>query len=215
MAAGDEIVAADNDGAGGTQQVRNDSSIEETAPLLDQRVRQRDDNEEEQDKPSSGTGSLANELVRIGKNSLPVVLAYSLQNSQQAISVLIVGRRSPEDLATASFAYMWAMSTAWLIALGGTTALDTLGSASHTAAAGDVHDLGVLLQRTFVVLTSLYAPIMVLWAFAEPVFLALGQNAQIARDSARFLWCLAPGGLGYVYFECMKKFVQAQGTFET
>lgn len=49
------------------------------------------------------------------KGSVPVILAYTLQNSLQTISVLIVGRLSPEALATAAFSYMFAMASAWLI----------------------------------------------------------------------------------------------------
>ena len=144
------------------------------------------------------------------KGSIPVILAYALQNSLQTVSVMIVGRGSPEDLATAAFAYMFAMATAWLIALGGTTAVDTLGSSSFTGSK-DRHDLGILLQRAFIILGLFYIPVVILWVFSEPLFKALGENAQLSRDSHRFLCCLIPGGLGYIYFEAMKKYLQAQG----
>jgi MATE family multidrug resistance protein len=144
------------------------------------------------------------------RGSLPVVLAYALQNSLQTISVLIVGRLSPEALATAAFSYMFAMATGWLIALGGTTAIDTLASASFTGSKNP-HDLGIILQRSFVVLSLFYLPVAILWFCSEPLFKALGQEDYIARDSAKFLSVLAPGGLGYVYFEATKKFLQAQG----
>lgn len=144
------------------------------------------------------------------KGSVPVILAYTLQNSLQTISVLIVGRLSPEALATASFAYMFAMATAWLIALGGTTAIDTLASVSFTGSQNP-HDLGVILQRSLIVLGVFYIPVCVLWGFSEPVFNALGQEAYIARDASKFLIILIPGGLGYIYFEALKKYLQAQG----
>ncbi|KAF2666825.1 MATE efflux family protein [Microthyrium microscopicum] len=143
------------------------------------------------------------------RGSIPVILAYALQNSLQTVSVLVVGRLSPEALATAAFSYMFAMATGWLIALGGTTAIDTLASATFTGSK-NLHDLGVILQRAVVVLTAFYIPIVVLWFFSEPLFIALGQEDYIARDSARFLAVLAPGGLGYIYFECVKKYLQAQ-----
>lgn len=146
------------------------------------------------------------------RGSLPVVLAYTLQNSLQTISVLIVGRRSPEDLATAAFAYMFAWATAWLIGLGGSTALDTLCSTAFTGSKNR-HDLGVLLQRAFITLGLAYIPIVILWIFSEPLFLALGESQQLSRDSRKFLCYLIPGGLGYIYFEAMKKFLQAQGEF--
>ena len=150
------------------------------------------------------------EFVHLLRQSIPVILAYALQNSLQTVSVLIVGRSSPENLATAAFSLMFAMITAWMIALGGTTALDTLASSSFTGSANK-HDLGVLLQRGFFVLTLFYVPVAVLWACSEPVFLLLGQDHRLSRDSARFLTCLIPGGLGYIYFELMKKYLQAQG----
>lgn len=146
------------------------------------------------------------------KDSTPVILAYTLQNSLQTVSVLIIGRSSPENLAASAFSQMFAMVTAWMIALGGTTAMDTLASSSFTGSSNK-HDLGILLQRGFLVLGLFYIPVAVLWAFSEPIFLFLGQDPQLSRDSSRFLTCLIPGGLGYIYFEVMKKYLQAQGMF--
>ncbi|OAG09434.1 MATE efflux family protein [Paraphaeosphaeria sporulosa] len=143
------------------------------------------------------------------KASIPVILAYMLQNSLQTISVLIVGRLSPEALATAAFSYMFAMATGWLVALGGTTALDTLASSSYTGSK-DKHDLGVLLQRGLFVLSIFYAIIAIVWIVSEHLFRALGQEEYICIQSAKFLQLLIPGGLGYVWFEAMKKYMQAQ-----
>ncbi|TVY43959.1 putative transporter [Lachnellula subtilissima] len=158
---------------------------------------------------TSPTKQWLSEFLLLLRGSLPVVLAYTLQNSLQTISVLIVGRLSPEALATAAFSYMFAMSTAWLIALGGSTALDTLASSTFTGSKNP-HDLGVLLQRAFIVLTAFYVPVAILWACSAPVFRLLGQEEYICVDSAKFLTALIPGGLGYVYFEAMKKYLQAQ-----
>lgn len=165
-----------------------------------------------EEKPRSKR--IMTEFKVILKGSIPVILAYTLQNSLQTISVVIVGRGSPEDLATAAFSYMFAMCTAWLIGLGGTTALDTLCSATYTGSK-DPHALGVLLQRAFITLGGLYILVVILWLCSEPLFKALGQGDQLSHDSARFLWCLIPGGLGYIYFECMKKFLQAQGMWSS
>lgn len=133
-----------------------------------------------------------------------------LQNSLQTISVLVVGRLSPEALAAAAFSYMFAMASGWLIALGGTTAIDTLASASFTGSK-DKHDLGIILQRALFVLSLLYIPVAILWFCSKPVFMALGQDERLSEDSSKFLSVLAFGGLGYIYFECLKKYLQAQG----
>lgn len=152
---------------------------------------------------------VTNEFWILLKGSVPVILAYTLQNSLQTVSVLIVGRLSPEALAVAAFSYMFAMATAWLIGMGGTTAIDTIASASFTGSKNK-HDLGIILQRAFLILGIFYIPVAILWLCSEPVFKALGQEDYIARDSSKFLSVLIPGGLGYIYFECMKKYLQAQ-----
>ncbi|KAJ8112326.1 hypothetical protein OPT61_g5281 [Boeremia exigua] len=162
-----------------------------------------------EDGPNTRFQLVLQEFWVLLKGSLPVVLAYALQNSLQTVSVLIVGRLSPEALATAAFSYMFAMATGWLVALGGTTAIDTLASASFTGSKNP-HDLGIILQRAYVVLLLFYLPIAVLWVCSAPLFRALGQEEYIARDSAKFLTVLAPGGIGYVYFEALKKYMQAQ-----
>ncbi|KAJ5832514.1 hypothetical protein N7474_000825 [Penicillium riverlandense] len=158
----------------------------------------------------SSRGLFLSEFWLLLKSSIPVILAYTLQNSLQTVSVLIIGRSSPENLAVSAFSQMFAMVTAWMIGLGGTTALDTLASSTFTGSSNK-HDLGILLQRGFLVLGLFYVPVAILWACSEPVFLFLGQDPQLSRDSARFLTCLIPGGLGYIYFELMKKYLQAQG----
>ncbi|KAI0853113.1 MATE efflux family protein [Daldinia vernicosa] len=149
------------------------------------------------------------EIWLLTKASIPVILAYTLQNSLQTISVLIVGRLSPEALATAAFCYMFAMATGWLIAMGGTTALDTLASTSFTGSQ-DKHDLGILLQRGIIVLSAFYAVVAVIWGFSGPLFRVLGQEEFICVQGSTFLHILIPGGLGYVWFESMKKYLQAQ-----
>ncbi|KAH8892770.1 putative MATE efflux family protein subfamily [Thozetella sp. PMI_491] len=152
------------------------------------------------------------EMWFLTKASIPVILAYMLQNSLQTVSVLMAGRLSSEALAVAAFSYMFAMATAWLIALGGTSALDTLASTSFTGSK-DKGSLGVLLQKGIFVLTGFYAVVVVIWCFSEHLFLAIGEEEAISIRSARFLRLLIPGGLGYIWFECMKKFLQAQGIY--
>lgn len=182
-----------------------ESLPDETTPLIRHSTTQ-------SSPASSGYHEWFTEMWFLTKASIPIILAYMLQNSLQTVSILVVGRLSPEALATAAFSYMFAMATAWLIALGGTTALDTLASSSFTGSK-DKHMLGILLQRGIFVLTAFYMVVVVIWGFSEYIFRALGQEEFICVNSSRFLQLLAPGGLGYVWFECMKKYLQAQGIY--
>ncbi|KAK5651646.1 hypothetical protein OQA88_11821 [Cercophora sp. LCS_1] len=184
---------------------------DETSPLLPSRTNNYDAAHEKEDYTL-----WLSEMTFLTRASLPVILAYMLQNSLQTISILTVGRLlTSSDLAVAAFSYMFAMATAWLIALGGTSALDTLASSSFTAkGSSGKANLGVLLQRGIIVLSGFYAIVAIIWVFfSEGLFRALHQPEAISVESARFLALLAPGGLGYVWFECMKKFLQAQGLY--
>ncbi|KAK6362284.1 hypothetical protein TWF730_005980 [Orbilia blumenaviensis] len=154
--------------------------------------------------------SVLEEYIILLANAVPLILAYTLQASIQATSVVIVGRLSPEALSISAFCYMFASCTALMVAIGGTTALDTLASSSFTGSKNKT-DLGVLLQRAFVVLGALYVPLAAAWWFTGPFFELLGQEDYIVRDGPAFLKWLIPGGLGYVYFESLKKYLQAQG----
>lgn len=154
---------------------------------------------------------LVSEFWKLTTSSVPVILAYTLQMSLQTATVIIIGHSSPMNLAVSAFSMMFALVTGWMIALGGTTALDTLASSTFTGSANK-HDLGILLQRAFLVLGLLYIPVGVLWACSNSFFLALGQDPELSYQTSRFLTVLIPGGLGYIYFETMKKFLQAQGT---
>lgn len=150
------------------------------------------------------------EIWALLKDAAPVILAYMLQMSLQTATVIIAGRRSPMDLSVAAFSLMFALVTGWMIALGGTTALDTLASSTFTGSK-DKHDLGILLQRGFFVLGLFYIPVAIIWACSNYIFLALGQDPDLSYQSSRFLTCLIPGGLGYIFFETLKKYLQAQG----
>jgi multidrug resistance protein, MATE family len=112
--------------------------LEETTPLLQ--------------KTKSNAISYTDEIWVLCKTSIPVIFAYMLQNSLQTACVLIVGRmvrnlflfyflgsifsicflsdstflndiQGAEELAASAFAFMFAMVTAWVMALGGSTAL--------------------------------------------------------------------------------------------
>ncbi|KAK0652409.1 mate-domain-containing protein [Cercophora newfieldiana] len=197
-----------NTGVDNEQHAAFHDDVDETSPLLSS------GSPSKHDRHQPEYLAWLEEMWFLTQASLPVIFAYMLQNSLQTISVLTVGRLSSEALAVAAFSYMFAMATAWLIALGGTSAIDTLASTSFTLSSKDKSQVGVLLQRGIFVLTGFYAVVAIIWLFlSEPLFRALGQPESICTGSARFLALLTPGGLGYVWFECMKKFLQAQGLY--
>ena len=98
----------------------------------------------------------------------------------------------------------------WCVALGGTTALDTLGSQAYTGG-NQKTDLSIHFQRAVLILWVLLIPVCVLWYFIELVLLLLGQPPSVAKDSQTFLRILIVGAPGYIGFESLKKYLQCQG----
>ncbi|KAI0079475.1 MOP flippase [Panus rudis PR-1116 ss-1] len=145
-------------------------------------------------------------------DSIPVILSYVLQNSIQTVSILIVGRLGPYELSVAAFSLMFAMVTGerWCVALGGTTALDTLGSQAFTGGESP-SDVSIHLQRCVLLLWLLFVPVTILWYFVRPVLILLGQDAALSADVERFLRVLIIGAPGYIAFESLKKYLQCQG----
>lgn len=111
------MTATPGTGAAGT----NASTGSETPPNETTTLLPKDVDTEQQYNSNSGTdddrspvGRIAVEFWVLFKTSVPVILAYALQNSLQTLSVVIVGRLSPEALSVAAFCYMFAMATGWL-----------------------------------------------------------------------------------------------------
>ncbi|KAJ7460689.1 MOP flippase [Mycena latifolia] len=130
------------------------------------------------------------------RDSIPVILSYVLQNSIQTVSILIAGRLGPDELSVSAFSLMLAFVTGWCVALGGTTALDTLGSQAFTG--GHSKDLSIHFQRCIVLLWILLVPVCAFWWFIEPVLLALGQSGPLSQDVQTFLRVLIIGAPGYI-----------------
>ncbi|KAL4062494.1 MOP flippase [Scleroderma citrinum] len=98
----------------------------------------------------------------------------------------------------------------WCIALGGGSALDTLGSQAFTGGNSRT-DLSIHFQRCVVLLSLLFVPVALLWAFVEPVLLAIGEPPRLCKDVQAIMRILIFGAPGYIAFESLKKYLQCQG----
>ncbi|KAF7309468.1 hypothetical protein MIND_00317600 [Mycena indigotica] len=158
---------------------------------------------------TTGTPGLTALSWSLLRDSIPVIVSYILQNSIQTASILIAGRLGPDELSVAAFAQMLAFVTGWCVALGGTTALDTLGSQAYTG--GHITALSIHFQRCVVILWVLFIPVAITWWFMHPILVALGQSASLSHDTQTFLRILIAGAPGYIGFESLKKYLQCQG----
>src|SRR4051812_48784971 len=113
------------------------------------------------------------EIRRLARNMLPISVSFGLQSIVQAFSVLTVGHLGTLELGAASFGYMFATCTGSLVAIGGTTALDTLCSQAYSESknSGNSHLLGIYLQRGIMILIIMFLCLIApMWWFSEPLF---------------------------------------------
>ncbi|KAJ1982581.1 ethionine resistance protein [Dimargaris xerosporica] len=146
----------------------------------------------------------------LAKLTYPAVAAYLLQYSINVASVFSLGHLGPDELAASALASMFASVSGWAVGVGLISALDTLCSQSYTGAR-DVHAVGVYLQRGMVAIAACHLPILLLWWYSEALLLALNQDPAIARLAGTYLRCLMTGCLPNLWFECIKRYLQAQG----
>ncbi|KAI8982017.1 mate-domain-containing protein [Mycotypha africana] len=160
-----------------------------------------------------GHASLGCEFRWLVKNALPVVFTFLLQNSLQMASIFTLGHLGPTELAAAALASMFASVSAWSIAFGTATALDTLCSQAWTGAK-DKTLVGIHLQRALCILGLMFIPIAVVWWNCTALLLKLHQEPELARLAGLFLRCLMLGAPAFIAFEATKKFLQAQGIMQ-
>ncbi|KAJ3369357.1 hypothetical protein HDU91_007278 [Kappamyces sp. JEL0680] len=127
-----------------------------------------------------------------------------------SISVFSLGHINTESLAAISLASLLVNTSGTCVAQGVASALDTLCSQSFTGSS-DHYAIGKHLQRGLVVGLVLTFPIALMWWFAEPLLLSLGQDPEISRISGLFIRWMIPGLFPLFANECLRKYLFAQG----
>ncbi|KAJ2727191.1 ethionine resistance protein [Coemansia sp. Benny D115] len=142
--------------------------------------------------------------------SVPVILTYLLQYSFSFINLLVLGHIGANELAAAALVNMTLVVAVYSPAIGLASALDTFCSTAFTASR-DKTLVGFHLQRGLIAVTVLFLAIApVLWK-AETVFIWLRQEPQVSRLCGRLMQIQLLGAPAWMYFECIKRFLQAQG----
>ncbi|KAJ2393510.1 ethionine resistance protein [Coemansia sp. RSA 2611] len=143
-------------------------------------------------------------------SSFPLALSYLCQNSFNLVSLLTVGKLGVDELAAASLATMLANFAVLMPGVGLANALETFCAAAFTASR-DTTRVGLHMQRGLLAVSAQLVPAAALLACAEPLLRLAGQPPHVAALCARFLRVWLCGSWPLLAFECLKRFVQAQG----
>nr|CAB3494897.1 unnamed protein product [Digitaria exilis] len=156
----------------------------------------------------SGLALEAAEAKQLLRLAGPLVVSFILRNAVQMVSVMFVGHLGELPLAGASLAASLANVTGFSFLAGMAGALDTLCGQAFGARRYGL--LGVYKQRAMVVLAVACVPIALVWACAESILLAIGQDADIAAEAGAYARWLIPSLAAFVPLTCHTRFLQAQ-----
>lgn len=156
--------------------------------------------------------TMAAELLLLSKYLAPLVVTFLLQYSLTVALVFSVGRLGKLELAAVLLALMTANITGYAIIQGVSTCLDTL--CAQAFGRGDRRMVGVHFLRCTIFLLCLYVPIVFVWTIgAQWVLIRIIPERSLVLLAVRYLRVLSLGVPGFIVFENLKHFLQAQGIF--
>lgn len=157
---------------------------------------------------------LATETRVLLKYAVPLTITFLLQYSLTVASVFSVGRLGSTELAAVSLSSMTANISGYAIIQGVSTCLDTLCAQAYGRKV--YNKVGLHFVRCTYLLLLLCIPMLVLWiGFSKMILLALvgKEKSDLAGLASQYLQVLALGVPGFILFENLKHFLQAQGIF--
>ncbi|KAJ9100156.1 hypothetical protein QFC19_005689 [Naganishia cerealis] len=151
------------------------------------------------------------ELRILGRYSLPLIITFILEHFFSIVCLLVVGHLGKDELAAVSLATMTSTIT-YAIFEGIATALDTLCPQAYGAGRFDL--VSEHVQRCILFSWVVFIPCAFLWWNSSFFLRYIIESAQVLRLTNQFLRIMIVGGPAYIFFECGKRFLQAQGIFE-
>lgn len=135
--------------------------------------------------------SSATECLQVlTQQAIPVVITFFLTVGGTFINLVFASHYVEDNsqsvvFAGVSLSNMFANVSGLSILIGMTTAVETLGS-QHNGA-GNYREVGVVLQRSLLILSTLCLPILVLWLVSYDIFLALGVEHDVCVVIRNFM----------------------------
>jgi len=177
-------------------------SLEATESLLDQ-------------KPHSWTDTSTWKIESwlLLSYSAPLIGTYLLQYFYSVVTIFVAGHIGSDALAAASIGVTTMTIMGFAIFEGMATALDTLCAQAYGS--GNLHGVGLHVQRMVLLMGIVAVPIGAFWICSPWVLALFVKQDYLAHMAGRFLQVSLIGLPGYALFEAAKRFVQAQGEFNS
>ncbi|TKY51329.1 TRANSPARENT TESTA protein 12 [Spatholobus suberectus] len=148
------------------------------------------------------------ETKRIWQIALPIVFNIWCQYGVNSITNIFVGHLGDIELSAVSLINSVIGTFAFGFMLGMGSATETL--CGQAFGAGQVHLLGVYMQRSWVILFVTSILLLPIYIFAAPILKLLGQQKDIADLAGSFAILVIPQFLSLPFNFPTQKFLQAQ-----
>ncbi|XP_047329800.1 protein DETOXIFICATION 24-like [Impatiens glandulifera] len=148
------------------------------------------------------------ETKKIWRVAFPGILARATNFGNIIITQAVIGHVSALDLA--AFALVQSLTVRFVngIVLGMSSATETL--CGQAFGAGQHHMMGIYLQRSWIVNLITVTILLPIFIFAGPIFVALGQEKEIANVSEIISLWLIPLSYCFVFSLTIQMYLQAQ-----
>ncbi|KAJ1646683.1 ethionine resistance protein [Coemansia asiatica] len=153
---------------------------------------------------------LKQEAMVLLKTSFPVVLTYLLQYSFSFVNLLVLGHIGSNELAAAALGNMMLMVVVYSPSIGLASALDTFCSTAFTASR-DKTLVGFHLQRGLIAVSLQFVVIAPMMWYLDSLLIWLNQDPHISELCGQYVRVQLSGMPALMYFECITRFLQAQG----
>lgn len=141
-------------------------------------------------------------------NAVPMILVQCTTQLIVILTVMRLGRESPDWLAGASLGGLVFNIAGLMLTVAPVLAMDSV--APQAFGGGRLAEVGLAAQRAVLTALLFLLPSAILWIWAERVLLALGQPPMAANLAATFLHVLVPSLPLSATFEAARKFLYAQ-----
>ncbi|KAK7342123.1 hypothetical protein VNO80_25066 [Phaseolus coccineus] len=138
----------------------------------------------------------------------PAVMVYLINYVMSMSTQIFCGHLGNLELAASSLGNNGIQIFAYGLMLGMGSAVETLCGQAYGAK--KFHMLGIYLQRSTVLLSLAGVLLTIIYVFAEPILLMLGESPEIAAAAALFVYGLIPQIFAYAVNFPIQKYLQAQ-----
>ncbi|GFZ00055.1 MATE efflux family protein [Actinidia rufa] len=140
--------------------------------------------------------------------SSPAIIVSFCRFALNAVTVAFAGHLGTIELAAVSVVLSVVGGFAFGIMAGLGSALETL--CGQAFGVGQLEMLGIYLQRSWVILNAMGLVLMLLYVFATPILIFIGQTPEISKAAGKFSIWMIPQLFAMAVNFPLGKFLQAQ-----